>query len=159
MQKFKLVNGKITFRHIQKRFSACIEKSLEPFRGVFLPKILMAGFRDKFQNCPLQDHQVNNLRRLLEKVRPEVDRRFQREHPKESNGRRKPRGLGRVRWSCRRPKNAASHLRRRAALAAIPAINQLTNTNHCMRATSVTVLKEARFDDRLVCCLTGHNNA
>ena len=31
-------------------------------------------------------------------------------------------------------------------------------TNHCMRATSVTMLKKAGFDYRLVCGLTGHKN-
>ena len=32
-------------------------------------------------------------------------------------------------------------------------------TNHCLRATSVGILKDSGFDDRAVCRLTGHKNS
>ena len=31
-------------------------------------------------------------------------------------------------------------------------------TNHCVRATSVVLLKKAGFEDREVCFITGHSN-
>ena len=94
--------------------------------------------------------QVAALRKLLSKSNPSVERLFQRAKPG-------------VRHDSENTWFAKSPLGHVVFQAMLPRISEAAGlfkkyTNHSIRATSVTVVKAAGFDDKEVCHVTGHKN-
>ena len=91
------------------------------------------------------------MKKLLSKLHPQVDRIFQRALP----------GLQpetKEVWFAKMP---LGHVVKGDMLSRISRASHLSRhyTSHCMRATSVVVLKKAVFDDWFICHVTGHKNA
>ena len=97
------------------------------------------------------EHQVAVIKFYLTKLHPDVDRLFQRAMssctlPEQA-----------TRWYMRMPlsRNLLSTMMKRLSSAA-----DLSKpyTNHCVRATSITHLKQSGVGDRQICSVSGHKN-
>ena len=127
-------------------------KSSQQFLGIFSPKIVTAGFKGlSFRAVGV--FKSHARRPLLEsssqtssRGRPTFSESVAREAAGGEN-------MGFM-------KSPLGHTVIREMLPRICVAAQLSRryTNHCMRATSVTMLKKDGFDDCLVCGLTGHKN-
>ena len=129
-------------------------KEYATLRRDFLSKNCPGGVGgQEFKTCGrLQDpRQVQALKKLLSKLHPQVDRLFQR-------ALQGPQADTKETWFMRCP---LGHTVLREMLVRISKAADLSQryTNHCLRATSITILKTTGFDDRAVCRLTGHKNA
>ena len=95
------------------------------------------------------DSQVKALHRLVDRLHPKLDRLFQRVLP-----------------GCRRkegPWFAQAALGHNTLSDMMPLLSTRANlsmryTNHCVRASVVTDLKDAGFSNHEVCAVTGHKN-
>ena len=128
-------------------------KEYATLRRDFLSKNCPGGVGGReFETCGRsQDpRQVQALKKLLSKLHPQVDRLFQR-------ALQGPQADTKETWFMRCP---LGHTVLREMLVRISKAADLSQryTNHCLRATSITILKTTGFDDRAVCQLTGHKN-
>ena len=118
----------------------------------FLSKNCRAGASGReFQSSGriTDQHQVAAIRKLLDKLHPAVPKLFQRVHPtfRPSN---------KV-WFMKAPlgHNLLSSMMKRISVSA----GLLRSySNHCLRATSITLLQKAGFSDRMICSVSGHKN-
>lgn len=97
-----------------------------------------------------EEQQVSAMRLLLQKLHPDIERLFQRAVIGKQ-------ALAKPCWFMKVP------LGRVILQDMMPRISAHANlstryTNHCVRATSVVLLKKAGFEDREVCFVTGHSN-
>lgn len=97
-----------------------------------------------------EPRQVEALKKLLAKLHPGVERLFQR-------GLKGNQPESKPTWFM---KASLGHTVLGDMLPRISEAALLSRryTNHCLRATSVCILKDSGFDDRAVCRLTGHKN-
>ena len=128
-------------------------KEYASLRRDFLAKNCPGGIKGReYESCSrLQEpRQVEALKKLLAKLHPGVERLFQRGF-KGNQPESKPT------WFKKAP---LDHTVLGDMLPRISEAARLSRryTNHCLRATSVGILKDSGFDDRAVCRLTGHNN-
>ena len=106
---------------------------------------------DEYKNagCITDPVQVRVIRKYLSKLNPGIDRLFQRAKMNVSEGD--------ACWYMRSPlgKNLLS-----AMLKTLSKEAKLsrTYTNHCLRASSITRLKQAGFDDRKIATVSGHKS-
>lgn len=97
------------------------------------------------------ESQLNIIKLYLSKLNPDEDRLFQRA----LTGRKLTADC--PCWFARAPlsHNLLSQMMKRLSAAA----NLSTAyTNHCVRATSITSMKQAGIDDRRICSVSGHRN-
>ena len=119
----------------------------------FMSKICRGGIDGRsFQTCGRmqEEKQVSAMQLLLEKLHPEVERLFQRALMGKQS-------LKKPVWFARMPlgKVVVQDMMPRISMHADLSVRY---TNHCVRATSVVLLKKAGFEDREVCFITGHSN-
>ena len=119
----------------------------------FMSKNCPGGVKGReFNTCGkiTDKRQVAAVRKLVSKSSPLVDRFFQRAKP----GHRKSNEEA---WYLKVP---LGHVVLQDMLPRISTAAKLTQryTNHSVRATSIVLLKEAGYDDREVCEITGHKN-
>ena len=121
-------------------------------RRDFLSKNCRGGIDGReFETCGrIQEaRQVAALKKMMSKLHPGIDRFFQRALMKVTNDDSI--------WYMRSPlgKNVLGDMLSRLSTAAGLSTRY---TNHCLRATAITMLKKAGVDDRAVCRVTGHKN-
>ena len=128
-------------------------KEYASLRRDFLAKNCPGGIKGReYESCGrLQEpRQVEALKKLLAKLHPGVERLFQR-------GLKGNQPESKPTWFMKAP---LGHTVLGDMLPRISEAARLSRryTNHCLRATSVSILKDSGFDDRAVCRLTGHKN-
>ena len=105
-----------------------------------------------FQTCGRmqEEKQVSAMWLLLEKLHPEVERLFQRALMGKQS-------LKKPVWFAKMPlgKVVVQDMMPRISMQADLSVRY---TNHCVRATSVVLLKKAGFEHREVCFITSHSN-
>ena len=146
-------------------------KEYPSLRRDFLAKNCPVGIKGReYESCGrLQEpRQVEALKKVLAKLYRGVERLFQRglkgnqPESKPTWFMKAPLGhtvlgdmLPRISEAARLSRR---YLRERRAASLIRGNMSPRYTNHCLRATSVGILKDSGFDYRAVCRLTGHKN-
>ena len=130
-------------------------KEYASLRRDFLAKNCPGGIKGReYESCGrLQEpRQVEALKKLLAKLHPGVERQLPA-WPQRKSARKQANVVYEGTPGPHRP-------RRGDMLPRISEAARLSRryTNHCLRATSVGILKDSGFDDRAVCRLTGHKN-
>ena len=97
-----------------------------------------------------EEKQVSAMRLLVEKLHPDIERLFHR-----ALVGKQP--LAKPCWFMKSPLGRVI-IQDMMPRLSVHANLSMRYTNHCVRATSVVLLKKAGFDDREVCFITGHAN-
>ena len=112
----------------------------------FMSKNCAGGLKGGEFSSP---RQVAALRLLFDHLNPDVDRIFQRAHPSFK--------LSDQVWFMKSPLGH-NLLGKMMARISEKSGCSMIYTNHCLRATSITILKKSGFSDIVVCSVSGHKN-